>query len=137
MNMLHDALHHAEEWGIQKEIDVQLMLQVQCRQVCPTFVTLGMQECSLALTSGLGSIAEGYLQLPDSFRIVTVCDASDALQAAEVAAVLGMGDDGESISPAVAIDVEWPCADWDIGGRASILQVSKLHKYAHAMCHDI
>ena len=73
----------------------------------------------------MGSSAEGFLQLPDSVRIVTLYDASDAQQSAEVAAVLGMeeGFSGECNLPYVAIDVEWPCAAWDGSGRASIMQV--------------
>jgi hypothetical protein len=104
-----------------------------CRCIIVKHVTLsvtlgGMQECTFAMAVNTGSNAKEYLQLPDSFRIVILSDASNAVQAAEAAAVLGMGDDGEYFSPAVAIDVEWPCASWDGGGRASIMQVCMLHK---------
>jgi hypothetical protein len=88
-------------------------------------VLIGSQECSFGPAAALGSSGEGFLQLPDSVRIVTLYDASDAQQTAEAAAVLGMeeGFSGECNLPYVAIDVEWPCAAWDGSGRASIMQV--------------
>jgi hypothetical protein len=43
---------------------------------------------------------------------------------AQAAAVLGMNHDAECSAPALAFDVEWPCAAWDAGSRASIMQVT-------------
>ena len=73
---------------------------------------------------GLDFTSKECLKLPDNVEIVIVHDACDALQMAQAAAVLGMNHDGECSAPALAFDVEWPCAAWDAGGRASIMQVS-------------
>ena len=72
---------------------------------------------------GLDFTSKECLKLPDNVEIVIVHDACDALQMAQAAAVLGMNHDGECSAPALAFDVEWPCAAWDAGGRASIMQV--------------
>ena len=83
-----------------------------------------MQECSSSVTTGLASQIESYLRLPENVKVVTVYDASD-IQQAEVAAEI-LGINGDEFAPAVAIDVEWPCAAWDGNGCASIMQVHRL-----------
>jgi hypothetical protein len=90
-----------------------------------------MQECKLDFAPGLDSNSKECLKLPDNLEIVIVHDACDALQMAQAAAVLGMNHDGDFSTPALAFDVEWPCADWNVGGRASIMQVTGLSAAFH------
>jgi hypothetical protein len=49
MNMLHDAMHHAEQWRIQNEIDIQIMLQVHYCEACDSVSDIrwyaGMHFC--------------------------------------------------------------------------------------------
>ncbi len=81
-------------------------------------------ECKLDFSPEFDCSSKEHLKLPDNFKIVIVHDACDALQMAQAAAVLGMNRDVECRAPALAFDVEWPCAAWDAGGRASIMQVT-------------
>jgi hypothetical protein len=84
-----------------------------------------LQECSSSVATGLASQIESYLRLPENVKVVTIYDASDIQQAEAAAEILGINGD-EFIAPAVAIDVEWPCAAWDGNGCASIMQVHRL-----------
>ena len=69
-----------------------------------------------ASNKGSSAKEDCRLQLPVGVPVVVMSDASDAKQAAAVAAVLG--------TVAVAIDVEWPCDAWEGSGCASIIQAS-------------
>jgi hypothetical protein len=91
----------------------------------------------LSAITGYQSQAESYLRLPDNVKVVTVYDASDAQQFESAAEILGMYPDDKHIAPAVAIDVEWPCAAWDGSGCASIMQVNHPLTHCLFLCSNI